>query len=153
MWEGARPGGVLAVEDADLEGLFCDPDNAGFSFYQRMYAEVLARHGGDPGCARRLVRYFRDIGIPGPAMRLLQGVSTSGDAKAMPLLTLEAIADSIVPAGLAAAHGVTAAIENVHTWTAQPDTLLCNPRVLPVSACRGADDVQPSDRGWRNLDW
>src|SRR5262249_5306757 len=54
MWDAARPGGVLAVEDADLEGLFCDPDNAGFSFYQQMYAKVLARNGGDPGCARRL---------------------------------------------------------------------------------------------------
>lgn len=29
--------------DADLEGLFCDPDNAGFSFYRRMYVEVLAQ--------------------------------------------------------------------------------------------------------------
>jgi ubiquinone/menaquinone biosynthesis C-methylase UbiE len=64
MWEAVRPGGVLAVEDADLEGLFCDPDNNGFSFYRRIYAEVLTRNGGDPGCARRLGRYFREIGIP-----------------------------------------------------------------------------------------
>ena len=55
--------GVLAVEDADLEGLFCDPDNDGFTFYRRMYAEVLARSGGDPGCGHRLPRYFREIGI------------------------------------------------------------------------------------------
>jgi hypothetical protein len=48
MWEAVRLGGVLAVEDADLEGLFCDPDNDGFSFYRRIYAEVLARNGGDP---------------------------------------------------------------------------------------------------------
>jgi hypothetical protein len=37
MWEAARPAGVLAVEDGDLEGLLCDPDNAGFSFYKRMW--------------------------------------------------------------------------------------------------------------------
>jgi hypothetical protein len=29
MWDAVRPGGVLAVEDADLDGMFCDPDNAG----------------------------------------------------------------------------------------------------------------------------
>ena len=63
MWDAVRPVGVLAVEDADLEGLFCDLDNDGFSFYRRMYVEVLARNGGDPGCARRLVRYFRETGI------------------------------------------------------------------------------------------
>ena len=64
MWDALRRDGVLAVEDADLEGVFCDPDNAGFSFYRRMYAEVIARNGGDPGCARRLVRYFREMGSP-----------------------------------------------------------------------------------------
>jgi len=31
MWDAVRPVGVLAVEDADLEGLFCDLDNDGFS--------------------------------------------------------------------------------------------------------------------------
>jgi len=141
MWDAVRPGGVLAVEDADLEGLFCDPDNAGFSFYQRMYAEVLARHGGDPGCARRLVRYFRDAGIPGPEVRLLQGVNTGGDAKAMPLLTLKAIADSIVSAGLATADEVTAAIEDLRAFTAHPDTLVSDPRIFQVWARRGADNT------------
>ncbi|HKA50267.1 MAG TPA: class I SAM-dependent methyltransferase [Candidatus Dormibacteraeota bacterium] len=144
MWDAARPGGVLAVEDADLEGLFCDPDNAGFSFCQRMYAEVLARHGGDPGCARRLVRYFRETGTPVPEVRLLQAVNTGGDAKAMPLLTLEAIADSIVSAGLATADEVTAAIEDLRAFTTRPDTLVSDPRIFQVWARRGADTRQPS---------
>ena len=137
MWDAVRPGGFLAVEDADLEGLFCDPDNAGFSFYQRMYAEVLARHGGDPTCARRLVRYFREIGIPGPQRRLLQGVNADGDAKVMPLLTLEAIADAVVSSGLATAAEVTAAIENLRAFTTRPDTLISDPRIFQVWARRG----------------
>ena len=140
MWDAVRPGGVLAVEDADLEGLFCDPDNDGFSFYRRMYAQVLARNGGDPGCARRLVRYFRETGIPDPAMRLLQGVSTGGDAKVMPLLTLEAIADSIVSSGLATAAEVTAAIGSLRAFTTRPDTLISDPRIFQVWAWRGTDD-------------
>jgi ubiquinone/menaquinone biosynthesis C-methylase UbiE len=139
MWDAVRPGGVLAVEDADLEGLFCDPDNAGFSFYQRTYAEVLARNGGDPGCARRLARYLRETGIPGPQTRLLQEVNAEGDAKAMPLLTLEAIADSIVSSGLATADQVTAAIEDLRAFTARPDTLISDPRIFQVWARRGPD--------------
>jgi hypothetical protein len=49
-------------------------------------------------------------GIRDPAMRLLQDVNSDGDAKAMPLLTMEAIADHIVSSGLASAAEVTAAI-------------------------------------------
>jgi ubiquinone/menaquinone biosynthesis C-methylase UbiE len=137
MWDAARPGGVLVVEDADLGGLFCDPDNAAFSFYQRMYAEVLTRNGGDPGCARRLARYFRETGIPAPSMRLLQGINADGDAKAMPLLTLEAIADWIVSSGLASAAEVTAAIEDLRAFTTDPDTVISDPRIFQVWALRG----------------
>jgi ubiquinone/menaquinone biosynthesis C-methylase UbiE len=147
MWEAVRPGGVLAVEDADLEGLFCDPDNDGFSFYRRVYAEVLARNGGDPGCARRLARYFREIGISDPQMRMLQGINSDGDAKAMPLLTLEAIADSVVGAGLASAGEVASVIEDLAGFTANPATTIADPRIFQVWARRGAGDAtipQPS---------
>jgi ubiquinone/menaquinone biosynthesis C-methylase UbiE len=141
MWEAVRPGGVMAVEDADLEGLFCDPDNAAFSFYQRMYVKVLDSNGGDPTCARRLARYFRETGIPAPAMRLLQEVRASGDAKAMPLLTLEAIADSIVSSGLATADEVTAAADNLRAFTTHPESLISDPRIFQVWARRGTDDA------------
>lgn len=124
------------MEDADLEGLFCDPDNAGFRFYRRLYAKVLARNGGDPGCARRLVRYFREIGIPDPVMRLLQGISAGGDAKVMPLLTLQAIADAIVSAGLADAGEVASAIEDLAACTADPRTTIADPRIFQVWARR-----------------
>ena len=137
MWEAVGPGGVLAVEDSDLEGLFCDPDNDGFSFYVRMVAEVIAANGGDPGCARRLVRYFREIGIPDPEMRMLQGINSSGDAKAMPLLTLEAIADSVVSAGLANADEVTSARDVLAAFTADDATSISDPRVFQVWARRG----------------
>lgn len=143
MWDAVRPGGVLAVEDADLDGLFCDPDNAGFGFYRRIYAEVLARNGGDPGCARRLARYFRETGIPAPAMRLLQAVNADGDAKAIPLLTLEAIADSVVSSGLASAAEVAAATEDLRAFTANPETVVSDPRIFQVWARRGTDNTAP----------
>jgi SAM-dependent methyltransferase len=141
MWEAVRPGGVLAVEDADLEGLFCDPDNDGFSFYRRSYPEVLSHNGGDPGCARRLARYFREIGVSDPAMRMLQGIRTDGDAKLIPLLTLEAIADSIVSAGVASANEVAWAVKDLAAFTADPRTTVADPRIFQVWARRGAGDA------------
>lgn len=55
-------------------------------------------------------------------MRLLQGVNAGGDAKVMPLLTLEAIADSIVGSGLATTGEVAAAIGDLRAFTTDPDT-------------------------------
>jgi hypothetical protein len=72
-------------------------------------------------------------------MRLLQGVSTGGDAKVMPLITLEAIADSIVSAGLATAAEVTAAIEDLRAFTTDPGTLVSDPRIFQIWARRGTD--------------
>jgi SAM-dependent methyltransferase len=136
MWEAVRPGGMLAVEDSDLEGLFCDPDNDGFKFYVRVVAEVISANGGDPGCARRLVRYFREVGIADPAVRMLQSVNLGGDAKAMPLLTLEAIADSVVSAGLASASDVESAIGELAAFTTDPESTVSDPRIFQVWAGR-----------------
>ena len=74
-------------------------------------------------------------------MRLLQQVNAGGDAKAMPLLTLEAIADSIVHAGLATAGEVTPAIEDLRAFTTRPDTLISDPRIFQVWARRGSGDA------------
>ena len=104
-------------------------------------SRVLARNGGDPACARRLARYFREAGIPVPAVRLLQGVNAGGDAKVMPLLTLEAIADSIVRSGLATGDEVTVAIGDLRAFTTHPDTLISDPRIFQVWARRGTSDA------------
>ena len=129
-----------------LRGCFCDPDNDGFSFYRRIYPAVLARNGGDPGCARRLARYFRDIGISDPEMRMLQRVSAGGDAKMMPLLTLQAIAESIVRAGPADADEVASAIEDLAAFTADPGTTIADPRIFQVWARRSAGDAAVPQR-------
>jgi hypothetical protein len=84
------------------------------------------------------VRYFREIGICDPAVRMLQGISADGDAKVMPLLTLEAIADSIISAGLADAGEVASAIKDLAAFTADPGTTIADPRIFQVWARRGA---------------
>lgn len=77
---------------------------------------------------------------------MLQGISADGDAKTMPLLTLEAIADSIVSAGLASAREVTSAIEDLAAFTADPRTTIADPRIFRVWAHRGAGDAAVPQR-------
>jgi ubiquinone/menaquinone biosynthesis C-methylase UbiE len=136
MWAAVRPGGVIAVEDADFDGLFCDPANDGFDFYRTMYQEVCRRNGGDPGIGRKLYRYFGQAGIPDPQLRLAQGLAVTEDPKAISVLTLEAIADAIIGAGLASADEVAAALADLRAFAATPGTLIGDPRTFQVWAPR-----------------
>ena len=80
-------------------------------------------------------------------MRMLQGINADGDAKVMPLLSLQAIADSIVSAGLAGADEVAAAIEDLALFTEDPGTTVADPRIFQVWARRDAPDVESPPDG------
>lgn len=136
MWSAARSGGAIAVEDTDFDGHFCDPGNDGFDFYWPMYARVVEKNGGDARVGRKLYRYFLQAGIPDPGFRLAQGVDATGEAKTLPLLTLQATAESIVSAALASADEVAAAIEDLAAFTAAPDTIISGPRIFQLWARR-----------------
>jgi ubiquinone/menaquinone biosynthesis C-methylase UbiE len=136
MWEAVRDGGVLAVEDADFDGLFSDPPNAGFEFYARMLPAVLARHGGDATTGRKLYRYALEAGIPGPELRLRQGHGITGDTKLLAVSTLDAIADAILSDGLATRDELDAAIADLAAFTEEPDTLIGDPRTFQIWARR-----------------
>ena len=49
-----RPGGILAVEDIDLAGYFCEPEPPAFRRFVELYTQVARRRGGDPELGRRL---------------------------------------------------------------------------------------------------
>ena len=93
MWAAVRPGGTIVVEDADFDGCFTDPPNAGHEFYQRVYSEALRRRGGDATIGRKLHRLCLEAGIPDPDFEVVQGVAASGEIVELPHLTLAASAD------------------------------------------------------------
>ena len=132
MWAAVRPGGGIAVEDGDFDGLFCEPSNAGYEAFADLYRRVLVAHGGDPTVGRKLYRYSLAVGIPSPESRLVQDAHTSGEGKSLPLLTLEATADAIRDAGLATDDELDAALTSLAAFTDDPATLVSGPRVFQV---------------------
>jgi ubiquinone/menaquinone biosynthesis C-methylase UbiE len=138
MWAAVRPGGVLIAQDADFTGLFCDPPNAGFTFYAEKYQQALALNGGDPGMARKLYRSFLAAGLPDPQLQMNQtaGTDPDGDTKLLALSTLEATAESIVGAGVATAEDAAAAQADLAAFIADPHTLVADPRIFSVWAHR-----------------
>ena len=136
MWAAVRPGGAIAVEDADFDGLFCDPENSGFEFWRSMYPRVCALNGGDPAIGRKLYRFFAEAGIGEPELRLRQEAGTQQDLKDLAISTVEASADAITSAGLATAEQVAAALADLTAFAARPGTVVGDPRIFQVWTVR-----------------
>jgi ubiquinone/menaquinone biosynthesis C-methylase UbiE len=138
MWAAVRAGGVIAVEDADFDGLFCHPPNSGFDFYRRMLPHACALNGGDSTIGRKLYQYFLQVGIPPPELRLVQNSGVTGDMKALTVSTLEASADAIIGAGLATADEVAAKIADLADFAADPEAIIGGPRIFQLWARKTA---------------
>jgi ubiquinone/menaquinone biosynthesis C-methylase UbiE len=130
MWAAVRDGGVVAVEDADFEGSFCDPPHEGFAFWVNAYQRVLERHGGDPLSGRKLHRRFTEAEIPTPEVAVVQTVDRTGEAKTLPYSTIDATADAIVREGIASADEVAAALARLRDFAADPGILCGSPRTF-----------------------
>jgi SAM-dependent methyltransferase len=138
MWAAVRPGGVLVAEDADFEGSFCHPPNAGHRFWLERYQRVLAAHGGDPLSGRKLFERFLAAGVPAPDLAVVQRVDNEGEGKTMPYLTIEATAESMVAAGVASADEVTAALASLRPYLADTSSVVGTPRMFQAWARRPA---------------
>jgi ubiquinone/menaquinone biosynthesis C-methylase UbiE len=136
MWAAVRAGGVIAVEDADFDGLCCHPENGAFDFYRRMLPRVCELNGGDSTIGRKLYQYFLQAGIPAPELRLVQDCGATGETKDLALSTLEASADAIVGAGLAQAGEIAAMIAALTAFAADPATVIASPRIFQLWARR-----------------
>ncbi len=66
----------------------------------------------------------------------MQNAGATGESKQIPLLTLEAIAESVVDADLASPDEVAAAIADLAAFTASEGTLLGDPRIFQLWARR-----------------
>jgi ubiquinone/menaquinone biosynthesis C-methylase UbiE len=131
MWAAVKPGGVVAVEDADFDGLFCDPPNDGVEFFVRTLQAVIRKNGGDPVIGRKLHRLFREAGIPAPELELApQRVRWTSDAKLLPLVTLDATAELLVEGGIATPDEIASARESLAAIVADDETMLGDPRIF-----------------------
>jgi ubiquinone/menaquinone biosynthesis C-methylase UbiE len=138
MWSSVRPGGVLVVEDADFDVQFCEPADPRFDAWVSAYLRVLTAHGGDPLVGRRLFGLFAQAGIPAPQLHLVQRVEVAGEAKTLPLLTLEATADVLVGEGVTTPAEVVAMRAGLTAIAADVSTILGSPRVCQAWSRRPA---------------
>jgi len=101
MVQCLAPGGVLAVEDMDLSGIFCHPPLPEFDRHVALVGEIIRRRGGDPLIGLKLPRMLIESGLSIGGVAVAHPSDIDGDVKLLSALTMENIADAVVSDGLA----------------------------------------------------
>ena len=131
-----RPGGVIALEDIDIEASLCDPPSPAFDTYLDWYCRAHRARGGDPVIGRRLVSMLLAAGVDGVNGRVVQPAGTGGDVGLIAPLTAAASSASIVERGIATAAQVAELVRQLADLGERADTLVTMPRVIQAWGTR-----------------
>lgn len=140
-FDALAPGGVVAAEDIDYRGQFCDPPSAAFDRYGELYVAAARSRGCDPWIGARLGRLLEAAGFAGVEVTLAQPFGRSGDVKQVASLTLAGIADSLVATGLATPDEIARHGAELAALATDPATTMSFPRIFQA---RGRKPAGPA---------
>lgn len=133
------PEGVLVVEDVDFSGSFAHPDSLAYRRYVELYTRTVQGRGGDPNIGPRLPALLHACGLERCEMHVVQPAGFSGEVKLMPPLTLEAIADAVLRAGLAGEDDIQNTVDELYAFAEREDSVVSGPRVVQAWGRRSPD--------------
>ncbi len=136
LLETLEPGGVIAVEDIDFSGAFSHPPNPSCDRFFALYQEVVRVKGGDADIGPKLPAYLRQAGFEAIKVRIEQPAYLDGELKTIGSSTLEQIGDAVLAAGVATEEELSATIDGLAAFTADPTTLLGLPRIVQTWGVR-----------------
>ncbi|WP_062214078.1 methyltransferase domain-containing protein [Streptomyces sp. NBRC 109706] len=136
-----RPGGVVAVRDADYAAMTWYPEHPGLDGWLDRYRRVARAEGGEPDAGRRLVAWAREAGFAEVTASATAWCFASEADRAWwsglwaERTTDSSFADLALAGGHATAEELRATAEAWHAWGADPDgwflvphgELLCRP--------------------------
>jgi len=130
FFDALRPGGAAVVEDIDFTGYFCCPPSAAHDRYVALYRETVRRRGGNADLGPSLPGLLAQAGFEAVDVAVSQACGLTGEAKLIPPLTLERIADAVVGEGVATTGEVADAVAALYAQAADPATVMGMPRVV-----------------------
>ncbi|MEP7365036.1 MAG: methyltransferase domain-containing protein [Acidobacteriota bacterium] len=130
MSRALRPGGVIAVEDIDFRGYFCEPECPAFWRYVELYTETARRRGADANIGPRLPGLLAAAGFDDVQMNIVQPAGTTGEVKLVTPLTMENIADAVVAEGLATAEEIAGLVAELYKYARTDGTIGGAPRIV-----------------------
>lgn len=138
LWAATRAPGTLVVEDADHSTWALHPPDPGFDFFHKMMLSAQVHAGGDPETGRKLLHLALAAGIPRPEIALRSTLRVEGEALSLPLLTLDAVAESLRRDRLATDAEIATARESLARALAKPGTLLVGPNIFQLIGRKGS---------------
>jgi ubiquinone/menaquinone biosynthesis C-methylase UbiE len=133
-----EPGGVLVVEDIDFSGHFCHPDSPAFRDYVALYSAAARARGADPDIGPRLPSLLARAGLRNLGMDVVQPAGFDGEVKRIGPITLEAIGEAVVAAGLVTADRLARLLDDLSRFADTEGTVLSIPRVVQAWGRRPA---------------
>jgi len=130
MLAALRPGGAIVLEDIDFRGHFCQPPSAAFGRYIELYTAAVRRRGADPDIGPRLPGLLLEGGARAVQMQVTQPCGLDGEVKLLAEITMAAIAQSVIGAGLATAEEVKELIVELSRYARDPTTVMSLPRIV-----------------------
>jgi SAM-dependent methyltransferase len=134
MLRASRPGGMIVIEDIDFSGSFCHPHTPAYQRHVELYRQVVQRRGGDSDIGPRLPGLLRDAGLQDVRVNVVQPVFLEGPGKAIPSITMQRIAASLIGEGLAAADEIESIVAGLDVVAADRHTLVGLPRIFQCRA-------------------
>lgn len=128
--QAARPGGLVIIEDIDLDGIFCYPPADSVQRFVELYNQAARRRGGDPNIGQRLPALLLDAGLERVQTNIVQPAGIEGEVKLLLPLTLENIAESVAAAGLAEKNELDNIIADLYRLASDNRSFISHPRVV-----------------------
>ena len=127
-----RPGGKVAVEDTDLSGCFCYPQDSANDRFVELYTEVVRLAGGDANIGRRLPLILLTAGLGDVRWNVFQPVHAAGAHKHFLAVTMDRIRRSVLRHSLASDEEIDKIVDRMHAFADDPSTLVSMPRIVQV---------------------
>lgn len=124
------PAGVLIVEDIDFRGHVCHPHSPAFDRYVELYRTAVRGRGCDPDIGPRLPGLLIDAGLAEVGVHVVQPAGIDGEVKLIAPITLEAIADAVLAAGLESEEGLHRTVDDLYAYASTEGTFITIPRIV-----------------------
>jgi len=127
MHRVARPGGIVAVRDADYAGMHWAPESPLLTQWMSVYRQVARSNDAEPDAGRHLVRWAREAGLTKVTATIDAWLFASPERRNWwgstwsQRVVSSSLADQAVELGLATADDLTAISEAWQIWASDQD--------------------------------
>jgi SAM-dependent methyltransferase len=129
MIRATKPGGLVVIEDIDVNGWLCYPPCAAHARFIELYAATVQRRGGNPNIGPSLPVMLSAAGLARVHMNVVQPAGTSGDVRLITPLTMENIGDAVLEEKLASREEIDRLVAELYDFAKRPGTVDGMPRV------------------------